>query len=196
MCLTFTGPWCKKGWGLLPCKVYKNCVQLLCRLWKAQKVIWRRGKVAQPWRYVEESESIDQFQIISLLSVETKIFFDVVAKRLSNFLVSNNYIDTLVQKGGIPGVPGTYRSERVSVLWLSLTNAYETLPHMLVDITLKKHHVPQKVKDLMRDYYSKFSLRVSSGPLTSDWRSPQSLGTWFSRRGRLQTDSASGWENI
>lgn len=141
---------------------------------------------------LRESESIDQFQIISLLSVETKIFFDVVAKRLSNFLVSNNYIDTLVQKGGIPGVPGTYRSERVSVLWLSLTNAYETLPHMLVDITLKKHHVPQKVKDLIRDY---IKFRVSSGPLTSDWRSPQSPGTWFSRRGRLQTDSASGWEN-
>lgn len=156
---------------------------------------------------LRESESIDQFQIISLLSVETKIFFDVVAKRLPNFLVSNNYIDTLVQKGGIPGAPGTYRSgnpahqggergQRVSVLWLSLTNAYETLPHMLVDVTLKKHHVPQKVKDLIRDYYSKFSLRVSSGPLTSDWRSPQSPGTLFSRRGRLQTDSASGWENI
>ncbi len=34
---------------------------------------------------------------------------------------------------------------------------------------LEKHHVPQKVKDLILDYYSKFSLRVFTGQLKSDW---------------------------
>lgn len=41
-----------------------------------------------------------------MLSVASKIFFSVVAKKLYNFLLSNNYIDTVVQKGGVPGVPG------------------------------------------------------------------------------------------
>lgn len=39
---------------------------------------------------------------------------------------------------------------------------------MLVDITLEKHHIPQEVKDLIRDDYSKFSLRVSPDQMTSD----------------------------
>lgn len=39
----------------------------------------------------------------------------------------------------------------------------------MVEVALKKHHVPQKVKDLILDYYSKFSFRVSSGQLTSNW---------------------------
>lgn len=57
----------------------------------------------------------------------------------------------------------------LAVLWLDLTNAYGSIPHKLVEVALEKHHVPQKVKDLILDYYSKFSLRVSSGQLTSDW---------------------------
>ncbi len=74
-------------------------------------MIWKRGKIVQPWRYAEEvcipkeekSKNIDQFRVISLLSVESKIFFIIMAKRL------------------------------------------------------------------FVDYYSKFSLRVSTGQLTSDW---------------------------
>lgn len=40
--------------------------------------------------------------------MESKILFTVVirSKRLSNFLLSNNDIDMLVQKRGIPGVLG------------------------------------------------------------------------------------------
>lgn len=38
-----------------------------------------------------------------------------------------------------------------------------------MEVALEKHHVPQKVKDLILDYYGKFSLRVSSGQMASDW---------------------------
>lgn len=37
----------------VPYKVYKQCPQLLRRLWKILKVIWRRGKVAAQCRYAE-----------------------------------------------------------------------------------------------------------------------------------------------
>lgn len=98
----------------MPYKVYKNCPLLLKRLWKIPKVIWRRGKVAQQWQFAEgvwipkeeDSKNINQFRIISLLNVEGKIFFSVAARRLTDFLSNNGYIDTSVQKGGIAGVPG------------------------------------------------------------------------------------------
>lgn len=156
-------------------------------------MIWRREKNAEFWRYAEwgiyqegKSENIDQFWIISLLSVESKIFFSVVAKRLSDFPLSNNYIDTSVSIRGIQGVHGFLehtgvmtqlireareRREDLAVLWLDLTNAYGSFPHKLVEVAVERHRVSQKVKDLILDYYSQFSLRVSSGQLTSDMAS-------------------------
>ena len=146
-------------------------------------MIWKRGKIARSWRYAEgvyipkdeKSENIDQFRVISLLSVESKIFFSIIARRLSSFLLSNKYIGTSVQKGGIPGVPGCLEHTGVvtqlirearegrgdlAVLWLDLTNAYGSIPHKLVEVALEKNHVPQKVKDLILDYYSEFRLSL------------------------------------
>lgn len=61
----------------------------------------------------EKSENIDQFQVISFLSVESKIFFSIVTKKLSNFLLRNKYINTSVQKGGIPRDLGCLEHTRV-----------------------------------------------------------------------------------
>uniref|UniRef100_A0A3B1JAJ2 Reverse transcriptase domain-containing protein n=1 Tax=Astyanax mexicanus TaxID=7994 RepID=A0A3B1JAJ2_ASTMX len=176
----------------VPYKVYKNCPLLLERLWKILKVIWRRGKVARQWRFAEGvwipkeevSKNIDQFRIISLLSVEGKIFFSILARRLTDFLSSNHYIDTSVQKGGIPGVPGCLEHTGVvtqlirearenkgdlAVLWLDLANAYGSIPHKLVQTTLERHHVPGQVAELIMNYYDQFSMRVSTGSITSEW---------------------------
>ena len=80
-------------------KVYKHCPRLLHWLWRILKVIWRRGKTAQQWRFAEgvwipkeeDSKNISQFRIISLLIVEGKIFFSIVAKRLADFFLKNGY---------------------------------------------------------------------------------------------------------
>ncbi|CAJ1076456.1 uncharacterized protein LOC119779116 [Xyrichtys novacula] len=100
----------------VPDKVYKNCPKLLHRLWRIMKVIWRRGKVAEQWRFAEgiwipkeeESKNIEQFRTISLLSVEGKLIFSIVARRLTDYLLKNSYIDTSVQKGGIPRYQGAW----------------------------------------------------------------------------------------
>lgn len=75
----------------------------------------------------------------------------LVAKRLSTFLLSNNYIDTSVQKGGIPGfnrhlehtgvVTQLIREVRegkgdLAILWLDLTKAYGSITHKLVKAAL------------------------------------------------------------
>ncbi|XP_061878077.1 uncharacterized protein LOC133630482 [Entelurus aequoreus] len=176
----------------VPYKVYKNCPRLLCRLWKILKMIWRRGKVADQWRQAEgvwipkeeKSQNINQFRTISLLSVEGKIFFSLIARRLTDYLLKNSYINTSVQKGGIPEVSGCLEHTGVvtqlirearenkgdlAVLWLDLANAYGSIPHKLVEEALNRHHIPKKFRNLILDYYANFHLRVSSGKTTSDW---------------------------
>ena len=99
-------------------KVYKYYPRLLKHLWKILRVAWRRGKVAQQWIRAEgvwipkeeDSKKINQFRMISLLNTEGKILFSIVLRRLGGFLSSNNYIDTLVQKGDAAH-PGSKREQ-------------------------------------------------------------------------------------
>lgn len=140
----------------IPYKVYKNCPKLVKRMWKMFRIIWRRGELAESWRRVEgcfipkeeNSTTISQFRTISLLNVEEKIFLAILARRVTSFLLKNKYIDTSVQKGGVPGVPGciehaTMITEIIKeakkncgdlvVIWLDLPNAYGTIPHKLIE---------------------------------------------------------------
>ncbi|XP_063054019.1 uncharacterized protein LOC134448252 [Engraulis encrasicolus] len=173
-------------------KVYKNCPKLLLRLWKILRVFWRKGKIPQQWRMAEgvwipkeeNSTQLDQFRIISLLCIESKIFFSAISRRLCTYLARNTYVDTSVQKGGISGMPGCVEHTGVvtqlirearenkgnlSVLWLDLANAFGSIPHQLVQLTLVKHHVPSRCRDLIADYYNNFRMRVSAGATPSSW---------------------------
>ena len=54
----------------------------------------------------KDFKDTNQFRTISLLTVEGKIFFSILSKRLKNYLLKNNYGDTSVPKGGLPGISG------------------------------------------------------------------------------------------
>lgn len=41
------------GPSRVPYKVYKRFPRLLHQLWRILRVIWRKGKVAQQWRFAE-----------------------------------------------------------------------------------------------------------------------------------------------
>lgn len=84
-------------------------------------MIWWRGKVAAQRRHAEgvwipkqeNSCNIEQFRLISLLSVESKIFFKIMSKRLIEFLLKNDYIRHLCPEGGSSWsawMPGAHRS--------------------------------------------------------------------------------------
>ena len=98
----------------VPYIVYKRCKGILQILWKILRVIWRRGKIVEQWRFAEGVwilkkeglKSLDQFRLISLLNTESKIFFGLLSRRLSDFILGNSYIDTSVQKSGVAGMPG------------------------------------------------------------------------------------------
>ena len=63
----------------------------------------------------KDASNIDQFRQINLLNVEGKVFFSIVAKRMTMYLKQNNLIDTSVQKAGIPGFSGC--TEHTSMIW-------------------------------------------------------------------------------
>ena len=97
----------------IPYKVYKKCPKILKHLWRLLKVVWRKGKIPSCWQKAEgcfipkeeKSEDITQFRTISLLNVEGKIF-SIIARRMTSYMTDKNYVDTSVQKGGIPGFSG------------------------------------------------------------------------------------------
>jgi hypothetical protein len=118
------------------------------------------------------------------VSRERFFFFSTVSKPLCTYLEQNTCNDTSVQKGGVSGIPGCLEHNGVvtqlirearetkgnlSMLWLDLANAFGSIPHKLVHLTLTKHYVPSKCRDLIADYYTNFRMRVSSGAIISHW---------------------------
>ena len=98
----------------VPYLLYKRCPNVLKRLHKILRGAWINLKISEQrisadGVYIpkeQNSTEINQFQPISLLNVEGKILFSVMASRLTKYLTENGYINTSVQKGGITGVSG------------------------------------------------------------------------------------------
>ena len=53
-----------------------------------------------------DAKKIGEFRPISILNVDGKVFFGILAWRVISFVQKNGYVDESVQKAGIPGIPG------------------------------------------------------------------------------------------
>ena len=103
------------GVNVVPYPLYKRYPNVLKRLHKILRGAWSNLKINEQWMsadgvYIpkeQNSTEINQFRPISLLNVEGKIFFSVMASCLTKYLTENGYINTSVQKGSIPGVSGS-----------------------------------------------------------------------------------------
>ena len=160
------------------------------------KVIWRKGRIPSCWQRaegcfvpkVENSQTIGQFRTISLLNVEGKIFFSVLAHRMTSYMTGNQYVDTAVQKRGIPVFSGCIEhvsiisqliseakvnTQDLTVVWLDLANAYGTIPHSLIETALKHYHIPDQVINIIRSYFGGIQLRFSVVDYTTSWQSLQ-----------------------
>ena len=93
----------------VPYLLHKRCPNVLKRLYKILRGAWSNLKISADGVYIpkeQNSTEINQFRPISLLNVEGKIFFSVMASRVTKYLTENGYINTSVQKGSIHGVSG------------------------------------------------------------------------------------------
>lgn len=93
----------------LPYKLYKSCPQVVRILWRLMRTAWKNQQVPAEWQQgigvfipkEQDSCSISQFRNIDLLNVEGKIFFSILARRMTNFLMANEYIDKSFQKDSL-----------------------------------------------------------------------------------------------
>ena len=91
-------------------------------------------------------------------------------------MLSNGYIDIAVQKGGVPGaLTQIIREARenkgdLAGLWLDLANAYGSIPHKLVQLTLDRYHIPEKTRTLLQDYFDRFRMCFTVGDYTTRWQ--------------------------
>ena len=177
----------------IPYLFYKKCPKVLKVLWRLLVIAWRKGIVPEAWTKAEgcfvpkeaSAKAITQFRTISLLDVEGKIYFSVLAKRLTNYMTKNGYIDTSTQKGGVEGFSGCWEHNSiitqllcdakankgdVSMIWLDLANAYGSVPHELVKLSLQKYHVPPKVQNIIRDYFDQLKFRFTVANYTTHWQ--------------------------
>jgi hypothetical protein len=109
----------------------------------------------------KDSKTLDQFRPISLLNVDGKIFFGVMAKRLTDFVIRNALIDVSVQKAGVPGFPGCL--EHAQMIW-------DTISQTRRDGSLRFMHVPEKVIHTVNMYIGQFRMRFTTKRFTTAWQ--------------------------
>ncbi len=157
------------------------------------KVTWEKSIIPKAWKRAggilipkeKNSSTIHQFRQISLLNVEGKIFFSVVAQSLSAFLKNNNYVDTSVQKAGISGFSGCL--EHANVIWhqiqmtkkekkdlhvvfLDLANAFGSVPHEVLWAAFNFFQVPEGITRLVKAYFQDLQFCVTTQDSTTAWQ--------------------------
>ncbi|KAL0188639.1 hypothetical protein M9458_015738, partial [Cirrhinus mrigala] len=177
----------------VPYKLYKNCPKVLELLWYLMRTAWKKQIIPSEWQRAvavfipkeTNSKDISQFRSIALLNVEGKIFFSVLARRMTNYLLENGYVDTNCQKAGVPGFPGCVEHSTMiwdqiqkakrentdlHVIWLDLANAYGSVPHQLVNYATEFFHMPICVKNLVAQYFSNLQMCFSLQDFTTGWQ--------------------------
>ena len=155
--------------------------------------MWRKKKVAEKWHVSEglylpkeaDAKQIGQCRPISILNVDGKVFFGILAWRVLAFVQENGYVDESVQKAGVPGIPGCVEhaytiwdtiqrakndKEDLDVVWLDLANAYGSVPHKVLKLAMEHFWFPSEVQDLLMSYYDNFVMRFSTGEFTTGWQ--------------------------
>ncbi len=120
-----------------------------------------------------------------IYSAECKIFFSVLAKRMSTYIIENGYVNTSIQKGGIPRFAGCLEHTGVlcqmihearakkgdlTVVWLDLANAYGSIPHNLIRTALKYYHIPYHIMVMISSYLDGIKLRFKMKNYIRQWQ--------------------------
>ena len=177
----------------VPYLVYKRCQNVAKLLWGYLRELWRKNTISNSWREAEGifipkedgAKTVEKFRTISLLNVEGKLFFALKADRITDFVIKNSYINTSIQKGGIPKMSGCIEhtavlsqmireakkeKKNLVVTWLDIANAYGSIPHNVITRALEAAHVPETVRCLIASYYSDIKVRFTTNKFTTEWQ--------------------------
>ena len=177
----------------VPYLVYKRCPGVARLLFSYLKGMWKKNAISDSWQEAEGvfipkedgATVVEKFRTVSLLNVEGKLYFGMQADRLVSYTLANGYIDTSIQKGGVPAVSGCMEHTAILsqlireakaekkdlvVVWLDIANAYGSIPHSLIQLALRRAHVPEEVCKLVEAYYADMKIRFTTKEFTTDWQ--------------------------
>ncbi|XP_078458809.1 uncharacterized protein LOC144723905 [Lampetra planeri] len=177
----------------VPYKVYKNAPDVLRFLWRLMRTAWQKKIIPKVWRRAggvlipkeKDAVNISPFRPISLLNVEGKIFFRVIAQRMAEHLQRNAYVDTSVQKAGISGFSGYLKHSSMiwhqiqmakvekrdlHVVFLDLANAFGSVPHELLWSAFRFFHIPDTITTLVKSYFQDLQFCFTTSEFTTSWQ--------------------------
>ena len=177
----------------LPYLVYKRCPGISENLWILCRLAFKTADYPDTCRFfegvyipkVEGDFGPSTGRPISLGNVQGKVYMAILAKRLTEYILQNKYVDTTVQKGGVPEVKGCIEHfgamwevikdaklnrRNLNVVWLDLANAYGAVPHVLIIRALRYYNIPSKIINIIILYFSGVYGRFSSRTVTSKWQ--------------------------
>ena len=143
------------------CSIYNRCPDAndVPQQWKNANTILIHKK--------GDSGEISNFRPIALMSCIYKLFMSVIANRLVNFAVVNELLSDS-QKSARPSegcyehtfllqslLPDAKRLQKnVCLAWLDLRNAFGSVPHDVIKLTLSHLGAPQSLVDLISNVYT------------------------------------------
>ena len=136
------------------------------------KLLHKKGDASNP----------TNFRMIALSGCIGKTFHLLINRRLTNYLTSNNLVDPTMQKAFLPGINGciehnaameeVIKSARKNkktchISFFDLEDAFGSVPHSLIQETLKRNHLPENVQSYLSNFYSNGRAVVQ----TPSWKS-------------------------
>ena len=153
--------------GQISIKCYERCPYLRSYLTAFFAENWKKNVIPPTWKKAitilihKSTDKPDNFRPITLETVALKILTSALRNKVCQFLSSNNYIETNIQKGFVNGISGTFehtshlayvinngrKSERsLIVKFLDLGNTFGEVHHNLIDCVLEHHHVSEDIR--------------------------------------------------
>ena len=125
------------------------------------------------------SKYFEQCQLIWLLNIECRIFFSVLTKRITNFVLSNNFVN-ISTKTEIPGFSGCIEHEAMlwdnvyinksaefHVIGLDLWNVSGLFKYVLIEIKLC---IPEDIRNLVSMYLKCMYIRFFNTWYATEWQ--------------------------
>ena len=168
----------------IPYVVWKYCPSLKRRLYTICQKVWSTGKTSISWSqavivlFHKSGTTSDptNFRPIALSNCDGKLFFSLLSKSFTSYMIRNEYFDKQTQKGFLPGISCCVEHACISqealrdarryrrsicFAWVDLRNAFGSVRHMFVQHCLRRYHFPSHVCKLILNYYERLLAKVS-----------------------------------
>ena len=130
----------------------------------------------------DTAENPANFRPICLEPVLLKVLTSLIRNRIFNFVCSNGFIESGIQKGFWPGISGTIehtellsyiinhartKQRSLIVTLIDLKNAFGEVHHRLVRTVLAGHHIPEEIVCFIENLYTDFSISIVTKECTT-----------------------------